>query len=339
MLHPVELVGQFGILGSVSLHPGEPGVAQLLATPADAFVEVVVDPVGHEELGVLGPVVVALGQPDLLLAQGLAVGGAGVLLVRRAPADVAVDDDQGRPVALLEEDAEGAVEQVQVVGVSHPGDVPAVAQETGGDVLGEGQRGVPLDRDVVVVVDPAEVGELPVGGERGGLGGDALHHAAVAAEGVDVEVDQVVEAGAVVACGHPAARQRHADAVGQALPERPGRRLDTRGPAVLRVAGTAAVPLPESLDRLEGNRRLAQPLVVLADGPDAASGAAAHRAASRRGRPRARSGRGSARSGPEGRIAARIATGSSRPGPSPSAFRGAPSWRPGSRRWRGCGSC
>ena len=229
----------------------------------------IVDPVGHEELRVLRPVVVALGQPDFLLAQGLAVGGAGVLLVGRAPADVAVDDDQGRPLALLEEVAEGAVEQVQVVGVAHPGDVPAVAQETRGDVLAEGQRGVPLDRDVVVVVDPAEVGELPVGGERGGLGGDALHHAAVAAQGVDVEVDQVLEAGAVVACGHPAARHRHADAVGQALPERPGCRLDARGPAVLRVAGAAAMPLAERLDRLERHRRLAQPLVVLADGPDA----------------------------------------------------------------------
>ena len=236
MLHPVELVGQLGVLGLVLLDPAEPGIAQLLATPAHPLVEVLVDAVGHEELGVLGPAVVAFGEPDFVLAQRLAVGGAGVLLVGRAPADVAVDDDQGRPLALLEEDAEGAVEQVQVVGVADPGDVPAVAQETGGDVLGEGQRGVPLDRDVVVVVDPAEVGELPMGGERGGLGGDALHHAAVAAEGVDVEVDQVLEAGAVVACGHPAARQRHADAVGHALPERPGRRLDARGPAVLRVA-------------------------------------------------------------------------------------------------------
>ena len=162
MLHPVELVGQFGMLGPVPLNPAEPGVAQRLAAPADALAEVLVDSVGHEELRVLGPAVIALGQPDFLLAQGLAVGGAGVLLVGRAPADVAVDDDQGRPIALLEEDAEGAVEQVEVVGVADPGDVPAVAQEPGGDVLAERQRGVPLDRDVVVVVDPAEVGELPV---------------------------------------------------------------------------------------------------------------------------------------------------------------------------------
>ena len=57
-----------------------------------------VDAVGHEKLGVLGPAVAALGEAHLLLAQGLAVGLAGVLLVRRAEADVAAHDDQRRPV-------------------------------------------------------------------------------------------------------------------------------------------------------------------------------------------------------------------------------------------------
>ncbi len=85
------------------------------------------------------------------------MGGARILLVGRAPADMAVDDDQGRPFALLAESAEGSVEHVQVVGISHPGDVPAIARETRGDVLGERQGRVSLDRDVVVVIDPAEV--------------------------------------------------------------------------------------------------------------------------------------------------------------------------------------
>ncbi len=100
MLHPVELVGQFGIFGPIPLYPGEPVVAELLSTQAHTLVEVLVNFVGHEELGVLGPAVVAFREPDLILAQGLAMGGAGVLLVRRAPTDVAVDDDQGRPLAL-----------------------------------------------------------------------------------------------------------------------------------------------------------------------------------------------------------------------------------------------
>ena len=128
-LHPVEVVGQLGVLLAVLLEAGAPGLVQLPAALADAVAEVLVDAVGHEELGVLRPAVVPLGQPDLLLAERLAVGGAGVLLVRRTPGDVAIDDDQRRPVARLLEDAEGAVEHLQVVGVADAGDVPAEADE------------------------------------------------------------------------------------------------------------------------------------------------------------------------------------------------------------------
>src|SRR5262249_5729365 len=133
----------------------------------------------------------------------------------------------------------------------------------------EGQGGVPLDGDVVVVVDPAEVGELEVTGQRGGLGRNAFHHAAVAAQGVDVEVDQVLEPRPVEVGRHPAAGDGHADAGGQAAAERPGGTLHAAGPAVLRVAGAAAAQLAEALDRLQRHRRLAQRLVVLADRPHA----------------------------------------------------------------------
>ena len=71
---------------------------QRLPARADARLEMLAHAVGNEELRVLGPAVVALGQPDLLLAQRLAVRRAGVLLVRRAIGDVAVDDDQRRPI-------------------------------------------------------------------------------------------------------------------------------------------------------------------------------------------------------------------------------------------------
>ena len=92
-----------GYLALYSLELGEPGVAELLAAAADALLEVLVDAVGDQELGVLGPAVELLGQPDLVLAQRLAVGAVRVLLVGRAPGDVAVDDDQGRPVVGLQE--------------------------------------------------------------------------------------------------------------------------------------------------------------------------------------------------------------------------------------------
>ena len=100
----------------------------------------------------------------------------------------------GRSCVALERPRRRVAIRSSVVGVADAGDVPAVAHEARGDVVAEGEVGVAVDRDVVVVVDPAEVGELEVAGERGGLVGDALHQAAVAADRVDVEVEEL-EAG------------------------------------------------------------------------------------------------------------------------------------------------
>src|SRR5262249_25628369 len=75
----------------------------------------------------------------------------------------------------------------QVVGVSDPDDIPAVTLAAAGGVVATRQGGVALDGDVVVVVDPAEVGEPQVSRQRRRFVRDALHHAAVAAQGVDVK--------------------------------------------------------------------------------------------------------------------------------------------------------
>ena len=244
-----------GVLGELAL----PGGAQLGAALADPVGEVLADAVGDEELGVLGPAVGALGLAHLLLAERLAVGGGGVHLVRRAVADVAVDDDQGRALLLALELLEGGGDQLGVVGVADPGDVPAVAHEAGGDVVAVGEVGLAVDRDVVVVVDPAEVVELEVAGERGGFAGDALHQAAVAGDRVDVEVEEL---GGVVAGALPLRGDRHPDRGGDALAERAGGRLDARGPAVLGVAGSARVELAEAFDVVERDGGVADDLVV-----------------------------------------------------------------------------
>src|SRR5262249_51648309 len=81
----VELIGQVGVLLLVLCDASEPGIAELLAASADAGAEVLVHAAGDEELRVLGPAVGALGEPDLLLAERLAVRPARVLLVGRAP--------------------------------------------------------------------------------------------------------------------------------------------------------------------------------------------------------------------------------------------------------------
>src|SRR4029077_20483658 len=131
--------------------------------------------------GVLRPAIGALGQLHLFLAQGLAMSGGRIDLVRRDIADMAVEDDQRRPTFSRPENRERVLDSLEVIGVADPQDVPAIAEKAGGDILGEGEARVALDGDVVVVVDPAEVIEAEMPGERGRLRADALHQAAVTA--------------------------------------------------------------------------------------------------------------------------------------------------------------
>ena len=154
-------------------------------------------------------------------------------------------------------------DQVEVVGVADPGDVPAVAHEAGGDVVVVGDLGVAVDRDVVVVVDPAEVVELLVAGERGGLVRDALHQAAVAGDRVDVEVEELGPAVERAAC--------HLAAIAMptvvAIPW-PSGPVVVSTPEVQRYSGwpgALRVELAEVLDVVEGDGRLADDLVVGVD--------------------------------------------------------------------------
>ena len=126
LLHPADLLGQFGMLGLVPLERLEPLVPGRAATRPDELLETLANAVGDEELRIGRPSIGLLGESDLLLAQRLAVGGRGVLLVRRAPADVAVDDDHRRTVVGLVEGLEGVDESVDVVRIADPQDVPAV---------------------------------------------------------------------------------------------------------------------------------------------------------------------------------------------------------------------
>ena len=55
--------------------------------------------------------------------------------------------------------SQAPLDAIEIVGIADAQHVPAVGQEPRGDVLGEGDVGLALDGDVVVVVDPAEVVE------------------------------------------------------------------------------------------------------------------------------------------------------------------------------------
>ena len=103
--------------------------------------------------------------------------------------------------------------------------VPPVGAEARRHIFGERQRRVAVDRDLVVVVDPDQIVERQMPGERRGLGADALLQAAVAVEGPHLVGDHgkagAVELGREVALG-----DGEADAVGDALAERASGDLD-----------------------------------------------------------------------------------------------------------------
>ena len=167
----------------------KPRLAQPSAARADPSGEMLAHAVRNEEIRVFWPAVGTLGRTHLFHAKRLAVGRACILLRGRAIGDMAIDNDQGGSLGLVLENFEGAGKHLKVVGITDPRYIPVVSDETCGDILAEGQGRMSLDRDVVIVVDPAQVRELEVSGKRGGLGRDAFHHAAVSCERIDVVVE------------------------------------------------------------------------------------------------------------------------------------------------------
>src|SRR5262249_35419517 len=90
--------------------------------------------------------------------------------------------------------------------------------------------------------------------------------AAIAAYSVNVVVEKI-EAGPVVAVGQPFARDRHADAGGNALPQRTCGGLDPRYPVIFRMPWRLAVELAKAADVVERDRRLAEALILGVHGP------------------------------------------------------------------------
>ncbi len=168
-LHSLEAVGKIGVLAAVGSGQLGPGLVQMAAAAADALAEMLAHAVRHQKFGVLGPAVIAFGEADLLLAERLAMGRAGVLLVRRPITDMAFDDDQGRHVASTPEAFEGLRQPRAVIGIADVLHIPAISEETRRHILAEGQIGVALDRYPVAVVDPAQIAEHLVTGERSRL--------------------------------------------------------------------------------------------------------------------------------------------------------------------------
>ena len=91
-LHPLESAGKIGVPAAVGFGQPDPGLMEVAAAPANAIPEMLAHAIRHQKSGVFGPVVAALGEADLLLAERVAMGRAGVLLVGCPITDMAFDD-------------------------------------------------------------------------------------------------------------------------------------------------------------------------------------------------------------------------------------------------------
>ena len=122
---------------------------------------------------------------------------------------------------------------------------------SGGDVFEEGDVGVALNGNLVVVVDDDQLAEAQGAREGCRLGCHAFLEVPVGGKGIGVMVYDLV-AGAVVTRGQPALREGHADGVGQTLAQRAGGYFNAGGEAVFGVPGGPAAPLTELLEFLHG---------------------------------------------------------------------------------------
>src|SRR5205814_10372932 len=104
--------------------------------------------------------------------------------------------------------------------------------------------GRPIDRDPVVVVEPDQLAELQVTGERARLVREALHEIAVGREEIRIVIDDRM-AGAIEERRELCLGDGHADCIPGPLAERSRRRLYAGRDAVLGMPRGAAAPLPE----------------------------------------------------------------------------------------------
>ena len=188
------------------------------------------------------------------------MGLAGVLLVRGRPADDRAQRDERRPIGDLLCGQECVVQRADVLDIRavvvEPVDslhVPAVRRVAGNGVFGEGDVGVVLDRDVVVVPEQRQIAEPLGAGDARRFAAHAFFEVAVGGEAVDVVVERAL-AGCGVRIEEAAFAprcHRHADGVADALAERSGGRLDTERVTVLRVSRGQAAPRAQQADVFE----------------------------------------------------------------------------------------
>src|SRR5260221_7898664 len=117
-----------------------------------------------------------------------------------------------------------------------------------------------LDRHPIIVIEPTEIAEHLVTGERCRFARHTFHHVAIAAYDINVVIEHR-EFRSIELLSQPAPGKSHAYTIAAALAERASRCLNSRCQIVFSMARAFAVDLPKPFDIVERDRVLSQTLV------------------------------------------------------------------------------
>src|ERR1051326_5016586 len=230
-----------------------PSAAQGGATAHECRMKVLRHAVWDQKFRIFRPAITPLRQSDFVFAQRLAMRGRRVLLVWRAVSDVTIDDDQERLCFRRLEGFDGARESLTIIGIAYMLDTPAIRRKSARNIFAECELGTSLDADVVIVVNPTEIAELEMAGQRRGFACNTFHQIAIAAKSIDVVIEQRETVAIENFRQHPL-RHRHTDAVATALAKRSCRGFYAGRMAVFGMTGAAAAELAKALDVLQTYR-------------------------------------------------------------------------------------
>src|SRR5437879_12384597 len=89
-----------------------------------------------------------------------------LLLAGGAISDVAIHDDQSRAIVGMQKSLKSAGKHFLVICIPYARDIPPVPDKTGSYILAERPVRMALDRDSVVVINPAKIREFEMARDR-----------------------------------------------------------------------------------------------------------------------------------------------------------------------------
>ena len=175
--------------------------------------------------------------------------------IRSAFADGRLADDDRRFALRDTGHFDGGADLLHALAVDFD-DVPAVGRETSADVFRQSDLRGAFDADAVVIIEENQIVQFQMAGKSAGFMGGAFHDAAVAADHIDLLVEQAVaRADGGLELLHA---DRHTDGGGETGSQRASRHFDAFRVAIFRMAWALAAPLTERLQIIDRQTEVEQ---------------------------------------------------------------------------------